>query len=346
MLKTFSEKVILTKARAMFGQNLKPQDYNELVRKTSVAEVAGFLKHQTHYSQALTAIEEHSVHRGQLENLLHRDRFNRYLRLLRYAFSRGENFYQYLIFRSEIDQILIVLRLLNSGSTEPYILALPSYLIEHASFDLRALANAKSYDQVLKITEGSRYHSILSKLHPLKQDDSIDVQACETALLADYYKRMLALVDKQFSGKTRDDLRRLLLLQIDSYNLSSAYRLKRFFKSDTAYIRSHLLPFDSPSAKGIQLLLEAQTPEQIQQAIEATRYDMSRTNEELGLIESLVEWNNYKTSRRNIRFSTSSPVVMVSLMMQMDIELQNLTNIIEGIRYSLTQQEISKMLIM
>ncbi len=346
MLKGYSEKVIMTKARAMFGQNLKPQDYSELVRKSSVADVAAFLKHQTHYSRALSAIEEHTVHRGQLELLLQRDRFHRYIRLLRYTFAREENFYQYLIFRSELDQIIVALRLLNTGSAEPFILSLPSYLIEHASFSLRALAETKSYDEVLKVVEGTRYHAILKRLPPPGPGEPINVQGCETALLTDYYKRVLDLIEKQFSGASREELRRLFILQIDAYNLSSAYRLKRFFKTDSAYIRAHLLPFDSPSTRSIELLLEAQTPQQMAEAIETTRYDLSRVNEDLGLIESMVEWNNYKTSRRSIRFSTSTPVVMVALLMQLDIELQNLTNIIEGIRYSLTQQEISQMLIM
>ena len=66
---------IMTKCRAIYGNMLSPAQYDELLRKQSVQEIAAFLKEKTSYAPALAGVQESTVHRGQLESLLHKDAF-------------------------------------------------------------------------------------------------------------------------------------------------------------------------------------------------------------------------------------------------------------------------------
>ena len=49
MLKSFSNKAIATKARAMYGARVTAADYEELIKKRSVGEAAAYLRDNTHY---------------------------------------------------------------------------------------------------------------------------------------------------------------------------------------------------------------------------------------------------------------------------------------------------------
>ncbi len=70
MLKSFSNKAIATKARAMYGARVTAADCEELVKKRSVGEVAAYLRDNTHYREVLTQVDPSAIHRGQLENFL------------------------------------------------------------------------------------------------------------------------------------------------------------------------------------------------------------------------------------------------------------------------------------
>ena len=50
-------------------------------------------------------------------------------------------------------------------------------------------------------------------------------------------------------------------------------------------------------------------------------------------------------NKRIIRFSFNAPVVVYGFMELMQLELLNITNIIEGIRYNMSPENIRKLLI-
>ena len=58
--------VIAAKARSMLGEQLSAQDYEELLHKRSVAEIAAYLKNVTSYAHALKDVRENNIHSGQL----------------------------------------------------------------------------------------------------------------------------------------------------------------------------------------------------------------------------------------------------------------------------------------
>ena len=49
-----SELALTVKARAMFGKRLKEEDYEALIQKRDVSEIAAHLKNETSYSAVLS----------------------------------------------------------------------------------------------------------------------------------------------------------------------------------------------------------------------------------------------------------------------------------------------------
>ena len=70
MLRSFSNKAIATKARAMYGARVTQADYEELMKKRTVGDAAAYLRDNTHYREVLGQIDPAAIHRGQLENML------------------------------------------------------------------------------------------------------------------------------------------------------------------------------------------------------------------------------------------------------------------------------------
>ena len=75
---------VLAKVRGMYGRMLTPAQYEELLRKQSLPEISAYLREKTSYAKALAGVQDSAVHRGLLEDLLERDQFHQYERVLHY----------------------------------------------------------------------------------------------------------------------------------------------------------------------------------------------------------------------------------------------------------------------
>ncbi|MDP4114411.1 MAG: V-type ATPase subunit, partial [Bacillota bacterium] len=187
MLSSLSSNVILSKARAMYGRRLTPQNYSELLNCQTVSEVAGYLKNRTAYGKILSGINESDIHRGQLENRLRQKMFQEYDSLCRYELSVGEHFAEYLIALNEIEQIMHSLVLLMAGSPQEYIFNMPMFLNRHTSIDLPSLAKIKNYDDLLQALGRTPYRGLLDPFRPVA-GMPIDFTGIETALYTHLYR--------------------------------------------------------------------------------------------------------------------------------------------------------------
>src|SRR5699024_9469575 len=109
------------------------------------------------------------------------------------------------------------------------------------------------------------------------------------------------------------------------------------------FIKSSLLPFGTLKPRHIDAMLEADTPEQTRAELEKASVGkkLRKLNLEADLLSTQAE---YAVSKLYMRFSTHPCVVMLSYMFIMQIELHDLTNIIEGVRYQVPAADIQEML--
>lgn len=345
MLDSLSSKVIVAKIRAMYGRRLTVEDYNELLRRRSVGEVASYLKTKENYADALKAINESSIHRGQLEALLRHDLFNKYDRLCRYEGARSKGFSFYIILLAETEQILRCIMLLNAKSMDEFILDLPGYLIKHTSFNLLDLAHVRSYKELLEVIRHTPYEEIVRRFPP-DEDGLIDYTSCEVALRTFDFQRIFELIDQYFKGATRSELNEVLHISVELLNLSRIFRMKTYYHYSAEEIKKRILPFYfrlSPSR--LDKLLENETVEDMQAYLRLTPYAPKAGDETLVSVENYIDRLKFLFNNKLIHFSTNAPSVLYAFMTLSEIELENIISIIEGIRYEVPADEIKKMLI-
>ena len=125
-----SKNATVAKARAVYGKRLKESDYAELMSKKKVSEAAEYLKRNTHYSEALANVDTSAVHRGFLESLLNKAYYDQYEKLCKFQHLNDEPFYNFLLVRFEIRELLKAILYLNNERDDVYMESMHAYLMK------------------------------------------------------------------------------------------------------------------------------------------------------------------------------------------------------------------------
>jgi V/A-type H+-transporting ATPase subunit C len=334
----------VAKVRAVYGKRLKDSDYTELESKRSVGEAAEYLKKNTYYGDVLSNVDTGSIHRGYLESLLNRGYYDRYERLCRFQSLNEKPFYNFLLVRSEIRELLKALLYLNSESNDGYIESMQAHLMKKAGFDMIELAKAKDYQSLLKVIRHTPYYGVLKKID-VGNGKFIPYTKCEVALRTYYHRWLEETAEKELGGSSKEALFQLLDSQIDVINIINAYRMKKFFGAGAEETRQVMLPFYGKlSAKKQNELMEAENPESFLRTLSKTIYgrkmeiideNMSSEQLERELIKVRCSY-----AKRSLMFSDNAAVSIYSFMYLSEVELGNIIKIVESIRYG---QSISYM---
>ena len=307
---------VLTKARAKFGKRLTEKDYNNLLNSNSVAEVMSYLKSYTHYAEALRDVNERDVHRGRLEVLLRQHLFYEFDSLCRYDSQMSTGFSAYVISRTEIEQIMRFLTLLNTSSTEKFIYQYPTYFSKHTEIDLQKLALARNYDEFLSVLSNTKYAQIFTKYQP-DENNLLPISDIENDLYTFVFS-----------------------------NLKKVIRLKKYYNLSPEQIKSNLLyPFSGISEKIIDRMCSAESSGEVFSVMQETH--TGKMIEQIGYVyaSDISPRVKYKLARKNMYFSNNPSVVMISYMFVAETELMNIITLIEGTRYKLDSKKIQSLLI-
>jgi V/A-type H+-transporting ATPase subunit C len=349
MILNYADNALMAKVRALYGNRLREEDYQHLLASKTVAEVAAYLKSDTGYAATLSEVKEELIHRGQLETFVRRHSLTLYTKLIRFSYN-DRFFLTMYVMENEVRQLLLAIRFLNAGSMDRYIVALPVYLDKYLSIDLFALAKVRDYDQLLEIVAHSPYYDCIARFRPVTSEKPVDIMACEHALLEHFYNTVLERVDKDYSGDTREDLRAIIAAQADYHNLQVVYRLRRYFDYSPERVRESMLHIKTAinPALAYDPILYAVGREEINKALRSAyvsrKFHIDSSWGSSWLSEQLSR-SRKALCHKTFRFSTKPMVIVLTYMFLLEIEVQNIINIIEGIRYQIPAEEIRKLLI-
>lgn len=340
----YATGAVAAKAKAMYGRMLDHANYEELIHKKSVNEIAAYLKNETDYHRILSDVHEASIHRGQLENLLHRYVFDMGIRLVKFAGNGHKEFYSCNVMTQEMDQILSRIRLLNSDIYQDFLKDVPIYLNRYTSFDLMKLDSVKNFDDLLVLLHKTPYAKILEPFRP--KDKNIDYTGCEMALRKYYFTTLIDVIRKSFKGKLRSELLTIVNTQIELENITKIYRYKKFFDANGDVIRNSLIDTESRiSERFMEQLISAPSADAFMRLISESSYHLYVDDKDFVFIEYDCDRIRYHLAQRYMRFSSKAPLVYSVYLILLEIEVQNIINIIEGVRYGVPPENIEKMLI-
>lgn len=339
---------VIAKSKAVYGSRIKSAEYDSFMQKSTVPQLVAALKDTGRYKQVLSSVNELQAHRGQIEFLISKAVFETYMRLCSFIPIDLSGFNSFWIKKIELDTIVNTIMFIYSEQWDKIITDIPSYLNPYVSYDLFELGNAKSFDDLIKAVEGSRYYKLLKNVLPnssFRSGEKIDFEEISTALYADYYKWLFKCIDSEFDGNLKNELREAVFRQVNMENILLAYRMKAYFDRPADEIERLLIPFHKGRSGEIirETLTDSSAADKILSVFE--KHFSKGTAYDKDFLEIAIRRDSYAYFRKRMRTSASGTMVMYSLVNLLDIERQNVTTIIEGVRYSVPPAEMQKLLV-
>lgn len=336
---------VSAKARAKYGKFLTDRDYAGILACQSVPEVMVYLKSHTHFAPVLAEVNERDVHRGRLEQLLRQYLFNEFDTLCRYDSSISAGFSRYVVEKTEVEQIIRFLVLLNANSTEKFIFQFPAFLSKHTSIDVNKLANARDYNEFLNALAETDYYEILKPFEP-DEKGRLPVSDIENKLYGHILRHMLEMIKKKTKGSEQRELTQMFRTINDYSIFSRILRLKKYYNLPSDVIKANMLPeYSSLNPKIIEQMCEARSSAEVFQIMQSTGCGRMIGKIGSNYAGDIIPRVQFRLAKRNIHFSNNPSVVMISFMFLSETELMNVISLIEGVRYQLDPKIIQPLLI-
>ncbi len=343
MLAGLSSNAVSAKARGMHGKRLNNSNFMDLLNCKTIHDVAYYLKNRTSYNKILAEINENEITRSQLEVLLKQKIFADCSDLGKYGAAVGERFSDYLIMRSEIEQVMHSLILLNSGKNDDYVIYMPEFLQKKTGIDLGALRQIKTFDDLIKSLGNTPYAKVIAPFKP-EQNKLLDYTKIENALYTFLYHNVFTMIKKHYKGGAAKQLRDIFNSYLDLDNYVRIVRMKSFYKAPPEAIRNALLPFSTIRKHFIDAMINAKDEEEVHAIMSQTSVGKRFLKDQDAFEDDIPLRVQYETAKHHIHFSTHPSVVLLSYIFVKQAEVYDVITILEGIRYHLAPSKIAKLL--
>ena len=251
--------------------------------------------------------------------------------------------------RSEINELLAKLRLLSMGFRHHYIIQVPGFLMPKTSFSLLRLAKAESAQDCLEVVAGTPYAKVLAGVLPAA-GQKLDYLKCEHAFQSYFYTTVLAQIDRDLSGRSAADTKRLFRMEAEIYNLDLLFRAKAFFSPQLTPedLKKLLIPvYGVLSAKNMNALADTRGLDEFLKLYNAGRAGQvygARSADPADASEVSETRALYRAAQKLLHFSSTPQTVLAALLCLANLERSNIINVIEGVRYGLSPEQISAFL--
>lgn len=333
------DTAMIVKAKAKASQHLNIDDYRAMINMHSVGEIASYLKGDTRYADVLAPVNEKAIHRKYLEQRIRSQAQLDFKALLLFMKTSHHHFYEFFVKEMETDHILFVLHAIEAGS-KYHLGQFLMHLNSLMAFDVELLATCKSYSEVLQVLKGTVYEPVLRGLNK----EVVDLAKIEDQLHTFYNQSMLDLIEKE---SQHQEILDLFKMKLELNSLAHGYRLKKYFGNDLPsrrvqlQVTSHKIP-----KRTLDTWLNEGSAESMLQGIQESYYGKYITLDESKHIEYSFSMILYKILKQKMRSSTDADTILFSYINLVSIEIENIIDIIEGIRYSISKEEIIDLLIL
>lgn len=335
---------VAAKTRAMYGECLTNEDFSNLMSKQSVGEIFAYLKNNSSYRRFFRNLNENDVHRGEIENLLWKEITDEYKRMFNFIDASKSSVLEFWFARREVDFLKHTIRnIYNHESSKyrfEYIEELDDFFRKHTSINVDMCKNAKNLGAFVEASEGTVYHEVLSRA------ESINADYFSIAMALDglYYKLLWEASEKYLSKSEQTGMKKYLGSDIDMLNIIWIYRGKKYFKFDNKIIYTYLLPVKYKIGDELlKKLVETDNVDLIPGLLKTTHYKNLFDGVGDGyFIEENYRRERHKISKTLFRTRPDSIAGLFAYLSLKEIEILNITRVIEGVRYDINPEMIKK----
>lgn len=329
---------IVTKVRAMQAKLLTKEDFENIAALGSVTDIVSYLREHPAYSDILSDLDEKMIHRGNIEKLLLQSFYGDYARLYRFAGIHQKQFLKLYLMRHEVDLINYCLRIVFNHYDLPFDLDYKKPFFDtFTQLSIDRLITSKNIDELVDNLSGSEFYAPLKMLRDsnaatlFDYDLALDLYAFQTL----WKKRKKVLKNKELEIFTRD-----YGSKIDLLNLQWIYRAKKYYNMLPADIYSLLIPINYKIKTDLlKALVEAPSLDEFLSIAKKTSYAQKYQFEQGYTLERMYIKYLYYLHMNDRRNNPNSIAVVNTYLFLKEFEIDQLTTVLECVRYKLTPTE-------
>ena len=321
------------KMKCMHANRLNTDELEELLRQTNLKDAIYFLKNKF---PSLENLDE-NTHRKELEQELNNLFIVDILKLCKYLSKNEIEIFMQFLSKYEINCVKNVFRNVTTNRDSKIYLKNIDNWTEKMFSSINGINQVTEENEFLEIIKSEKYYKVFQKYEEIIEN--VPLEEIEVDLDKFYFQEVYRLsknVNKEFQD--------MIGTEIDLLNIIWIYRAKKYFKYSQEEIKEILIPvFYKLNKEKISRLLNSTDFEEIKNVLDETGY-RNVFNQEI-MIEHDKDEYLYKRYLKLFKTKLFNICTVFCNINLIDIEIKNIINIIEGIRYKIDKQEIQKKLI-
>lgn len=338
-----AENALLARAHALYAKRLTGNDYAAMTSCRTNNELFAYIKEHTAFGAHIDRLPSVRLSRARFETAIRQALLNNIASLCRFEKLIGEQLYRYFIIKNEIETVLYCARHLDTDKI-PDLFIIPEFYKKEQTVFGETLQEACSFDELSAMLEGTPYKRFTEPLiaSPTKAKQAI----LENSLYNYLYTSAADIVKSKFRGKEREEILDYFRFLSDMTMISAFYRLHNSY-SDSMSARgdvyiSDVSKFDK---KQIKALIDSSSTSEVMDIIRSSHYKKYFSPENTSPMLQQIRSASVKMSVKKLRFSQNPIICMLSYATVAENEVKNITHIIEGIKYNLSPDEISEIIV-
>ncbi len=321
------------KMKCMYSNNLSKEEFEELLRQSNLKEAISFIKSKFPFLENLNE----KMHRKELEQELNNLFIYDILKIFKYLNKNEIKILMQFLSKYELNCVKNVFRNVTTNrDSREYLKNIDNWTAKMFK-NIDGINEITEETEFLELIKSEDYYKVFAEYEEIIENAPLE--EIEVKLDKFYFEKIFNL-----SKKYNKNLLYLIGTEIDLLNIIWIYRAKKYFKYSENEIKEILIPINYKiSKKVLEDLLNSEDFNDMKIVLNETKYRKVFSD------ESKIEYDknkylydiNIKLFRTKL-FDICTVFCNINLL---DIEIKNIINIIEGIRYKLDKSEIQKKII-
>lgn len=331
-----------TKLDAIKGQLLDDRDYENLFSKDSVAEIARYLKENTHYSDLLDDVNVDDIHRGDLNLILSEKIVIIIEKLMHYTDSEYKDFMKALLMRYEVEDLKLILRGISRNEDLKSIKRLFIHSDKFSLLDFDKLVNVSSLEDMIGIVKDTPYQEAFRNI----TTEDLKIREFHAEMNLDFiYFRNLVKKASKLSKEDSEILKELIGTNIDLINLQWIYRAKKFYGLMPEEILNYTLPDGRKyNFKKLKELVYSDEPREAISNSVSKHYKDLLTEDDIYIERKIDQFLN-DTFRKTDKYNSMNIAKMIAVIHYLEFEIRDIVTLIEAIRYEIKDENVKAFMI-
>lgn len=321
------------KMKCMYANNLSNQDYEELLNQTNLKDAIIFLKNKFPVLENLNE----NMHRKAIEQELNNLFIYVILKLFKYLSKSETDIFMQILSKYKINCVKNVFRNVTTNTDMAENLKNIDNWTTNMFKQIDGINDITEETEFLELIKSEDYYKVFKEYEDII--DNAPLEEIEVKLDKFYFQKVYNL-----SKKINKSMQHIVGTEIDLLNIVWIYRAKKYFNYSKDEIRKILIPVNYRINKNkLEELLSCADFNDIKSVLNTTIYKKVFTEENRLEYEKdkFLHDINIKLFRTKM-FNICTVYAILNLI---DIEIKNIINIVEGIRYKLEKSEIRKKII-